>query len=105
MVLSNSIFSFFKKLKLNNNREWFLENKSVFITSQNHGFTISEKSLNDNVEVTHRSLFDKSIQGISSQNGNVFGFQGHPEASPGPKDIQSLFDKFIFNIKKFKEKN
>ena len=82
-----------------------LENKSVFITSQNHGFTISEKSLNENVEVTHRSLFDKSIQGISSQNGNVFGFQGHPEASPGPKDIQSLFDKFIFNIKKFKEKN
>ena len=51
------------------------------------------------------SMFDKSIQGISSQNGNVFGFQGHPEASPGPKDIQSLFDKFIFNIKKFKEKN
>ena len=82
-----------------------LESKSVFITSQNHGFTLDEKSLNKNVNITHRSLFDKSIQGISSKNGNVFGFQGHPEASPGPKDIQKLFDQFIDNIKKYKGTN
>ena len=72
--------------------------KTVSITSQNHGFTISEESLNDDVIVTHRSLFDKSIQGISSKDGRVFSFQGHPEASPGPKDIQNLFDKFINNM-------
>ena len=79
--------------------------KTVSITSQNHGFTISEDSLHNEVIVTHRSLFDKSIQGISSKDGKVFSFQGHPEASPGPKDIENLFDNFINNmqsLKKFK---
>ena len=77
-----------------------LKTDEVFITSQNHGFTISEESVknNNNVEVTHRSLFDNSIQGISFENGKVFGFQGHPEASPGPQDIRRLFDKFIENM-------
>ncbi|MDC2973370.1 glutamine-hydrolyzing carbamoyl-phosphate synthase small subunit, partial [SAR86 cluster bacterium] len=77
-----------------------LKSNEVFITSQNHGFTISENSIknNNNVEVTHRSLFDNSIQGISYADGRVFSFQGHPEASPGPQDIQSLFDKFIKNM-------
>ena len=77
-----------------------LKSNEVFITSQNHGFTISENSIknNNNVEVTHRSLFDNTIQGISYADGRVFSFQGHPEASPGPQDIQSLFDKFIKNM-------
>ena len=77
-----------------------LKTNEVFITSQNHGFTISENSIknNNNVEVTHRSLFDNTIQGISYENGKVFGFQGHPEASPGPQDIRKLFDKFLQNM-------
>ena len=77
-----------------------LKTNEVFITSQNHGFTISENSVknNNNVEVTHRSLFDNTIQGISYENGKVFGFQGHPEASPGPQDIRKLFDKFLQNM-------
>ena len=79
--------------------------KTVSITSQNHGFTISEESLQDKVIVTHRSLFDKSIQGISSIDGRVFSFQGHPEASPGPKDIQNLFDNFINNMQSFRKIN
>ena len=79
--------------------------KTVSITSQNHGFTISEESLHDKVIVTHRSLFDKSIQGISSKDGRVFSFQGHPEASPGPKDIQNLFDNFINNMQSFRKIN
>jgi len=82
-----------------------LQDKTVSITSQNHGFTISEDSLHDDVVVTHRSLFDKSIQGVESKDGKVFGFQGHPEASPGPKDIQNLFDKFIHNMEIFKKAN
>ena len=77
----------------------------VAITSQNHGFTISEKTLADGVSITHRSLFDNSIQGISFQNNRVFGFQGHPEASPGPQELQSLFDTFINQVKKYAKKN
>ena len=77
----------------------------VAITSQNHGFTISEKTLADGVSITHRSLFDNSIQGISFQKYRVFGFQGHPEASPGPQELQSLFDTFINQVKKYAKKN
>ncbi|MFL2737142.1 MAG: glutamine-hydrolyzing carbamoyl-phosphate synthase small subunit [Gammaproteobacteria bacterium] len=77
----------------------------VAITSQNHGFTISEKTLADGVSITHRSLFDNSIQGISFQKNRVFGFQGHPEASPGPQELQSLFDTFINQVKKYAKKN
>lgn len=70
-------------------------NKRVFITSQNHGFTIEESSLPDYLEVTHRSLFDQSLQGIRHKFKPAFGFQGHPEASPGPHDIEILFNQFI----------
>lgn len=67
----------------------------VVITTQNHGFQINESSLPNNVEVTHRSLFDQSIQGISLKDQVAFSFQGHPEASAGPNDVAYLFDQFI----------
>lgn len=67
----------------------------VFITSQNHGFTIEEKSLPEHLCVTHRSLFDQSLQGIMHLSKPALGFQGHPEASPGPHDIEGLFEQFI----------
>lgn len=66
----------------------------VMITSQNHGFAIDEDSLPEQVQVSHRSLFDQSVQGIRLTDRPAFGFQGHPEASPGPHDIQSLFEDF-----------
>ncbi len=69
-------------------------NGRVFITSQNHGFQVDESSLPDDVAVTHRSLFDGSVQGIRCERTPAFGFQGHPEASPGPHDIQPLFEQF-----------
>jgi carbamoyl-phosphate synthase small subunit len=71
----------------------------VMITSQNHGFAVAEKDMPTQLEVTHRSLFDKSIQGIKVKNKPAFGFQGHPEASPGPHDISGLFDTFIMEMK------
>lgn len=67
----------------------------VMITSQNHGFAISESDLPENLEVTHTSLFDGSMQGIHRKDKAAFGFQGHPEASPGPHDAAPLFDHFI----------
>ncbi len=76
----------------------------VFITSQNHGFTVDEHSLPDNVSVSHRSLFDQTIQGIEIPEDNAFSFQGHPEASPGPHDINSLFKKFT-NLMSHAKKN
>ena len=72
-----------------------LDTKQVLITSQNHGFALNEESLPDNIRATHRSLFDDSLQGIELSNGRAFGFQGHPEASPGPHDVAHLFDRFI----------
>jgi len=72
-----------------------LASGKVMITSQNHGFAIDERSLPENVKLTHRSLFDDSLQGIELTNAPAFGFQGHPEASPGPHDISGLFDRFI----------
>ncbi len=72
----------------------------VFITSQNHGFAIDEGSLPDCLQVTHRSLFDQSLQGIQHRNKPALGFQGHPEASPGPHDIEGIFDVFINLMKK-----
>ncbi|STX28106.1 carbamoyl phosphate synthase, small subunit [Legionella beliardensis] len=71
------------------------EDKQVFITSQNHGFTIDEHTLTDNWDITHRSLFDQTLQGIKHKFKPALGFQGHPEASPGPHDIEVLFDQFI----------
>ena len=72
-----------------------LDTRQVLITSQNHGFALDEDSLPDNIRATHRSLFDDSLQGIELNNGRAFGFQGHPEASPGPHDVAHLFDRFI----------
>lgn len=69
--------------------------KRVFITSQNHGFTVDEDSLPNCLEVTHRSLFDNTLQGIKHKTKPAFGFQGHPEASPGPHDIEVIFNEFI----------
>ncbi len=67
----------------------------VMITSQNHGFALAEQALPDNIEVTHVSLFDNSLQGIHLTDKAAFSFQGHPEASPGPHDAAPLFDHFI----------
>ena len=72
-----------------------VEAKTVMISSQNHGFAVDEKSLPDNVKPTYRSLFDQSLQGIHRTDKPAFGFQGHPEASPGPHDVAPVFDHFI----------
>jgi carbamoyl-phosphate synthase small subunit len=72
-----------------------LESGRVFITSQNHGFMVDEKTLPANVKATHRSLFDGSLQGIEFTDKPVYSFQGHPEASPGPHEMAYLFDKFV----------
>ena len=77
----------------------------VLITSQNHGFTVDEASLPKTVQATHRSLFDGSLQGIALADRPVFGFQGHPEASPGPHDPQSLFERFIQDMEAHKRSN
>jgi carbamoyl-phosphate synthase small subunit len=71
-----------------------LESGRVFITSQNHGFAVEESTLPQGVKATHRSLFDGSLQGIAFSERPVFGFQGHPEASPGPHDLRPLFERF-----------
>jgi carbamoyl-phosphate synthase small subunit len=75
-----------------------LQDGSVMITSQNHGFSVEEESLPDNAKATHRSLFDDSLQGVELTGLDAFGFQGHPEASPGPHDISGLFDRFITSM-------
>jgi carbamoyl-phosphate synthase small subunit len=67
----------------------------VEITSQNHGFVVIEDSLPPEVTVTHRSLFDGSVEGIALKDKPVFAVQYHPEASPGPKDAHYLFDRFV----------
>ena len=72
-----------------------VDSGQVMITSQNHGFAVDEASLPANVRVTHRSLFDQTIQGIALTDAPAFSFQGHPEASPGPHDVAALFDRFI----------
>jgi len=72
-----------------------LDTKRVFITSQNHGFAVDPTDLPAALRVTHRSLFDQSIQGLVRTDVPAFCFQGHPEASPGPHDIGPLFDRFI----------
>lgn len=70
----------------------------VFITSQNHGFAVDDSALPENLQVTHRSLFDGTVQGVRRSDVRAFGFQGHPEASPGPHDIIALFDQFIADM-------
>ena len=72
-----------------------LDDGTVLITSQNHGFAVAEAGLPDKLRVTHKSLFDGTLQGIHRTDKAAFGFQGHPEASPGPHDAAPLFDHFI----------
>ncbi|WWP02667.1 MAG: glutamine-hydrolyzing carbamoyl-phosphate synthase small subunit [Candidatus Dasytiphilus stammeri] len=72
-----------------------LSTGKVLITTQNHGFTIQKSTLPSNIEITHKSLFDSTIQGIKFIDKPFFSFQGHPEASPGPHDATGLFDYFI----------
>jgi len=72
-----------------------LDSGAVMISSQNHGFAVDEASLPANLRATHRSLFDGSLQGFERTDCPAFGFQGHPEASPGPHDVAPLFDHFI----------
>lgn len=77
-----------------------LDSKVVMITSQNHGFAVSEENLPGNLRATHKSLFDGSLQGIERTDVCAFSFQGHPEASPGPHDVAPLFDRFISELEK-----
>ncbi|WP_404417834.1 glutamine-hydrolyzing carbamoyl-phosphate synthase small subunit [Vreelandella aquamarina] len=72
-----------------------LDSGRVMITSQNHGFAADEASLPANLRATHRSLFDGTLQGIERTDRPAFSFQGHPEASPGPRDVAPLFDRFV----------
>jgi carbamoyl-phosphate synthase small subunit len=72
-----------------------LATRKVYITSQNHGFAVDEKTLPANTRITHVSLFDGSLQGFELTDAPAFCFQGHPEASPGPHDICDLFDRFV----------
>ncbi len=72
-----------------------LSDKTVMISSQNHGFAIDEQSLPENMIATHRSLFDGSLQGFKRTDCPAYSFQGHPEASPGPHDVAPVFDQFI----------
>ncbi len=72
-----------------------LSTGEIMITSQNHGFAVDDEQLPDDVIVTHRSLFDGTIQGLAHVKYPAFSFQGHPEASPGPHDCSTLFDRFI----------
>jgi carbamoyl-phosphate synthase small subunit len=74
----------------------------VIITSQNHGFAVDAESLPEEAEVTHKSLFDGSLQGIAIKDRAAFSFQGHPEASPGPHDLLPLFERFIADMDDFK---
>ena len=72
-----------------------LASKTVMVTSQNHGFTVSDSDLPETLTITHRSLFDGTVQGIKRTDTPAYSFQGHPEASPGPHDAKYLFDSFI----------
>ncbi|HEK1719014.1 TPA: glutamine-hydrolyzing carbamoyl-phosphate synthase small subunit [Proteus mirabilis] len=80
-----------------------LDNNRVMITAQNHGFAVDETSLPDCLRVTHKSLFDGSLQGIHRTDKAAFSFQGHPEASPGPHDAAPLFDHFIELIEQYRQ--
>ena len=81
-----------------------LHSGRVYITSQNHGFAVDEASLPEGVVATHKSLFDGSLQGIRLKDRAAFGFQGHPEASPGPHDVAYLFDQFIADMRAYRAK-
>ena len=81
-----------------------LDTGKVMITSQNHGFAVNADTLPANCRITHRSLFDGTLQGFERTDRPAFCFQGHPEASPGPGDVDYLFDRFIGLMKKAKQK-
>ncbi|MGH8193833.1 MAG: glutamine-hydrolyzing carbamoyl-phosphate synthase small subunit [Woeseiaceae bacterium] len=80
-----------------------LQTGQVIITTQNHGFAVDEGTLPSNVVATHRSLFDHTLQGIAFKDRPAFGFQGHPEASPGPHDLKPLFERFIADMEQAKK--
>ena len=80
-----------------------LATTKVMITSQNHGFAVQEEKLPDTLSVTHRSLFDNTIQGIERTDAAAFSFQGHPEARPGPRDVEPFFLRFIDMMQEFKK--
>ena len=80
-----------------------LADETVMVTSQNHGFTVSEQDLPDTLEVTHRSLFDGTLQGVARKDVPAYSFQGHPEASPGPHDAGNLFQPFIAAMERTKK--
>jgi len=82
-----------------------LKSNEVGITSQNHGFAVDEDSLPDNLRATHRSLFDNSLQGIERTDCLAIGFQGHPEASPGPHDVRHIFARFIEMMRDHRNSN
>lgn len=77
----------------------------VLITSQNHGFAVDEATLPPSVRVTHRSLFDGTVQGLELKDAPAFSFQGHPEASPGPQEVRPLFARFIELMKERRKRN
>lgn len=80
-----------------------VDNNKVMITSQNHGFAVDVDTLPVNTRVTHYSLFDGSLQGFELTDRPVFCFQGHPEASPGPRDVDYLFSRFVEQMTKNKQ--
>jgi len=80
-----------------------LSTSLVMISSQNHGFAVDEETLPNELEATHRSLFDGSLQGIRHTQKPAYSFQGHPEASPGPQDVKPLFEHFIKLMKEYKQ--
>jgi carbamoyl-phosphate synthase small subunit len=82
-----------------------LDNNTVEITSQNHGFEVDQNSIPSDVKISHISLFDKSIEGIESKSLNAFSVQYHPESSPGPHDSNYLFKKFIEKVENHAKKN
>jgi len=82
-----------------------MERDVVMITAQNHGFAVDQTTLPENLVMTHKSLFDDSLQGIHRTDKAAFSFQGHPEASPGPHDAAPLFDHFIELMEKSMEKS
>ncbi len=82
-----------------------LDSGQVLITAQNHGFAVDAETLPANCRVTHRSLFDGSLQGFARTDKPAFCFQGHPEASPGPNDIAVLFDRFIGLMQTYQNMN
>lgn len=81
-----------------------LADGGVLISSQNHGFAVAEESLPESLLATHRSLFDGTLQGVRHKTLPAFGFQGHPEASPGPHDLKPLFQHFIELMREYKAK-